>query len=77
MNPDPTCKLDCRFSYGMSVTTCAYYPPIYDKHGNNINPDRNVTYGSLDCSICNRKWSYSTQFNQTTFLELKNERKDS
>ncbi len=40
-NPNPECpREDCRFSYGGGTTTCVYYPPVYDKNGVNINPDR-------------------------------------
>lgn len=70
LNPDPTCKKDCRFSYGMSMTTLLYYHPIFDKHGNNVNPDGNTTSGEVSCSVCERKWSYSTRFNQTDFKEM-------
>jgi hypothetical protein len=73
MNPNPTChNEDCRFHYGMSMTTCAYYPPVYDKHGNNINPDRNVTSGTVNCSTCNKEWKYSSQLDETTYVEIKN-----
>lgn len=70
-NPNPTCEKDCRFSYGMSMTTAMYFPPVYDKHGNNINPDGNITSGSISCSVCNRQWKYSTQFGETAFEEMK------
>lgn len=70
MNPNPTCKLECRFSHGMSMTTCAYYPPVYDKHGNNTNPDMNVTSTTIECGICDKRWSASTQNNKTTYQEL-------
>ena len=49
MNPNPTCTNDCRFSPGLSMTTAVYYAPIYDKYGNNVNPDRNLTSGSINC----------------------------
>lgn len=69
-NPNPTCEKDCRFSYGLSMTTAMYFPPVYDKHGNNINPDGNITSGSVSCSVCNRQWSYSTQYDETQFKEM-------
>lgn len=73
MNPNPTCQNDnCRFHPGMSMTTCAYYPPVYDKHGNNINPDRNLTSGSIKCSTCNKEWTYHTQLGETTYTETQN-----
>lgn len=64
LNPNPSCKLqNCKFSFGPSVTTCVYYPPIYDKHGNNINPDGNITRGSVKCLECNKEWVYSSEKN--------------
>lgn len=72
MNPNPTCQNECRFHFGVSMTTAAYYPPVYDKHGNNINPDRNVTSGSVTCGVCNKEWMYSTQLGETTFKEIQN-----
>lgn len=72
MNPNPTCKNECRFmEVGPSMTTAMYFTPIYDKNGNNINPDGNITSGSLACTVCNMKWYYSTQFGETTFKEIK------
>jgi hypothetical protein len=34
---------NCRIQVANSWTTCAYYPPVYDGFGNNLNPDRNQT----------------------------------
>ena len=72
MNPNPGCEGECRFQFGMGMTTCAYYPPVYDKHGNNINPDRNVTSGMVSCNVCDRQWSYSTCLGETEFQEITN-----
>ena len=70
MNPNPTCKNDnCRFSFGMSMTTTTYYHPVYDKHGNNINPDMNITSGSVQCSTCNKAWTYHSQNGNTKYIE--------
>ena len=70
MNPNPTCQNECRFQPGMSMTTAMYFPPVYDKHGNNVNPDGNITSGIIACSVCNKQWSYSTQFDETTYREV-------
>lgn len=70
MNPNPSCEGECRFRIGPGSTTCAYYPPVYDKHGNNINPDGNVTSGSVSCNVCDRQWSYATQYGKTEFQEI-------
>jgi hypothetical protein len=48
-----------------------YYPPVYDKHGNNTNPDGNITSGSVACNVCNKQWGYSKQYGKTTFSEVK------
>ena len=69
-NPNPNCpREDCRFCVGIEMTTSMYYPPVYDKQGNNINPDGNVTSGEMTCSTCNKKWKYSTQYGETIFQE--------
>lgn len=70
MNPNPGCELDCRFSDFGGMTTLAYYPPVYDKHGNNINPDRNVTTGHMKCLTCGTEWSYSTCLGETEYTKL-------
>lgn len=72
MNPNPGCEGECRFQVGMGMTTCAYYPPVYDKHGNNTNPDRNVTSGMMSCNVCDRQWSYATCLGETQFVEVNN-----
>lgn len=72
MNPNPGCEGECRFRVGMGMTTCVYYPPTYDKHGNNINPDRNTTSGKVWCDACDRTWWYSKCLGETTFKEVDN-----
>lgn len=50
----------CGESYYMqnySVSTAAYYPPIY-KDGVNINPDRNQTTTYCTCMSCKKDFSY-------------------
>jgi hypothetical protein len=48
----------CRIqATGPSWSTCVYYPPIYDGHGNNLNPDGNKHYTPMRCSTCGREWS--------------------
>lgn len=47
----------CRISpNGGSRSTFVYYPPVWDGHGNNLNPDRNVTSWPMKCSTCGREW---------------------
>lgn len=72
--PNPNCpRNDCRYAVGIEMTTSAYYPPVYNKHGQNINPDGNVTSGEMACSSCNKKWTYKTQYGNTTYKELSSE----
>ena len=50
----------CGESYYMekySMTTAAYYPPIY-KDGVNINPDRNTTTTYCTCMNCGKDFSF-------------------
>lgn len=73
MNPNPKCQSeDCRFNYGSGMTTDAYYSPVYDKYGNNLNPDGNTTSGYVACSTCDKRWDYSTQYGKTIFKEIEN-----
>ena len=37
-------------------TTCMDFPPIYDKYGNNTNPNRNTTTYHLRCWNCKKEW---------------------
>ena len=70
MTPNPTCELDCRFSTSFGMTTAMYYPPVYDKHGVNVNPDMNVTSTTVNCSVCNKSWASSTRAGVSTFDEI-------
>lgn len=54
------------------MTTAMYFPPVYDKNGDNINPDGNITSGAIVCNTCKKQWHYSTQFDKTTFKEVEN-----
>lgn len=66
-SPNPECENECRFREYNHGTTLAYYPPVYDKYGNNINPDRNVTSGEIHCSVCSKVWWFRTQLGETTY----------
>lgn len=49
---------DCRITEsGPSMTTMAYYPPVYDKQGNNTNPDMNITTYPRRCLSCGKSWT--------------------
>ena len=67
MNPNPTCKDECRFTCGPTMTTCMYYHPVYDKHGNNLNPDMNSTSGNIDCTVCKKSWTYTSVNGNTNY----------
>lgn len=71
INPNPTCELDCRFTEGVKSRTCAYYQPIYDKHGNNTNPDLNITSYSMGCLTCGMEWIVNEKNGTTTIAEKK------
>ena len=47
----------CRIQVLHSSTTCAYYPPVYDGYGNNLNPDRNKITRHMKCSTCGKEWT--------------------
>jgi hypothetical protein len=66
-NPNPKCEKECRFSYGPTVTTAMYYSPVFDKHGNNLNPDGNTSFSEVSCYVCHQSWYASTQYGKTTF----------
>lgn len=69
-NPNPTCDKDCRFVHGVSMTTAMYFPPVYDKHGKNLNPDGNITSCQITCHTCGKIWDSSTKFGETRYTEL-------
>lgn len=66
-NPNPLCEKDCRFSYGPTVTTVMYYAPIFDKHGNNLNPDGNTSSSEISCYFCKKSWYATTKYGKITF----------
>lgn len=71
MNPNRQCpRNDCRFRVVTQMQSCAYYEPIYDKFGTNLNPDGNVTMGELVCLSCLGKWKYKTQYDRTEYEQI-------
>lgn len=69
-NPNPTCEKECRFARGSEFTTAAYYQPLYDKHGNLVSKDGNTSSGSVNCVVCQKRWSYIRSFGVTTYIEV-------
>lgn len=58
------------YASGGQMSTCMYFQPVYDKHGNNINPDRNTTSGEMFCSVCKRKWRYVKRLGEYSYEEV-------
>lgn len=52
---------DCMILDGGGHTTAAYYPPIYNAKGQNINPNMNITFSNRMCKTCNRSWTEEWQ----------------
>lgn len=48
----PICPEPTNVEYQYSESTCAYYPPIYNEEGKNINPDRNGSTHYHKCLSC-------------------------
>lgn len=71
-NPNPQCEKECRFSIGLTTRTAAYYQPIYDKHGNNTNPDMNTTTTSMGCHVCGKQWVVRTTNGEHKVEEVSN-----
>jgi len=40
---------------GPTVSTCVYYPPVYDGFGRNLNPDGNTTTQAMRCDTCGQE----------------------
>lgn len=70
-NPNPSCEKECRFSYGPTFTTAMYFTPVFDKHGNNLNPDGNTSSSEVHCAVCGKSWTSRTQYGKTEFAEIK------
>lgn len=69
--PNEECEReDCIFVVKTEMTTCMYFQPIYDKNGNNINPDGNTTSGEMVCSTCNKKWFYKKQYGKYSYEQI-------
>lgn len=68
-NPNPTCGKECRFTFGQEFQTAAYYPPVYDKNGNIVSTDGNITSGACDCLTCGKHWTYIARYGVPKFEE--------
>lgn len=64
-------RADCRFTITNTFRTAGYTAPVYDKDGKNIAVDLSITTGNLNCSACDRKWSFKDTYNDTIYEEIK------
>ncbi len=55
----PYCQKPTHRTGGSGQATLGYYPPIYDKKGKNINPDKNIQTATYFCCECNKTFSVS------------------
>lgn len=55
----PYCLKPTKRSGGSGSSTLVYYPPSYDKNGNNTNPDKNTNTLNWQCMECNNTYSVS------------------
>ena len=69
------CDKDCRFQFSNSMRTCLYYEPVYDKAGNNLNPDANTATSECKCTNCGKNWISATKLGVTTFTPIEQEPK--
>ena len=55
----PTCmRDDCMITHnGPGSTTLGYYAPVYNKQGENVNPDMNITTIPMRCLSCGKAWT--------------------
>ena len=70
INPNPECTDECAFSTGPSMVTAMYFTPVYDKHGNNLNPDRNWHTTEVSCHKCSTSWRVRTNGEQTEITKI-------
>jgi len=48
----PHCKVPTKRVFIQSTRTNVYYQPLYDEHGVNTNPDKNVIRTTYLCKKC-------------------------
>lgn len=64
------CVNDCKIYHGMAISTTAYYPPVYDKNGVNLNLDGNILSGSCKCLTCDQEWRFSVQYGKIDWQRI-------
>ena len=46
---------DCRIKdTALMSSTMAFYPPVWNGHGKNVNPDKNTVVKSQTCETCGK-----------------------
>jgi hypothetical protein len=50
---------DCEIIDRGGMSTLIHYPQVFDKQGNNINPDKNITTVIKKCKSCGKTWNES------------------
>lgn len=59
---------DCEVIESGNLSTMVHYPPIFDKQGNNTNPDRNITTVVKRCKSCGKTWNESYENGTRTYF---------
>lgn len=72
--PNKTPK-ECVFSHWSSSSTCLGWTPKFNRDGEMINDNPNITTTRMSCNICGKYWDAKTSYNDTTF-ELLNVRSE-
>lgn len=54
---------DCRIVQGPTTTTLMNFPPIYNKKGENTNPDLNTVMRLDQCVSCGKVFRYAPPTN--------------
>ena len=68
------CDKNCKFQQsGPSTMTAMYFAPVYDKEGNNLNPDGNTMTSSYHCTECGKSWRVSERLGKSDVLLLNEE----
>ena len=68
----PQCnRNDCRIQDVGAFKTLAYYAPIYNSVGENVNPDANTTICHQRCLTCNAVWKVKSNYLESSFIMTK------
>lgn len=72
----PNSGAGCRIREGAGTTTLAFYQPVYNEFGVNVNPDMNITTIPLTCDTCGRKFISTYQNGNRTVVIVPEEPKE-